>query len=104
MRNLDLKRAAALMEQPKLLGDGRNVYDPRVVQDAGLLYRSFGRGQDLLMLKRRGLVTGGARFIGSHLCERLLSEGYRVICIDNLRTGSFENVARLICLDHGAER
>jgi dTDP-glucose 4,6-dehydratase len=41
----------------------------------------------------RALVTGGAGFIGSHLCERLLSEGYRVVCMDNLSTGILENVA-----------
>jgi dTDP-glucose 4,6-dehydratase len=40
----------------------------------------------------RALVTGGAGFIGSHLCERLLSEGYRVVCMDNLSTGALENV------------
>jgi dTDP-glucose 4,6-dehydratase len=45
--------------------------------------------------KRRALVTGGAGFLGSHLCERLLSEGYRVVCVDNLRTGSLDNVAHL---------
>jgi dTDP-glucose 4,6-dehydratase len=45
--------------------------------------------------KPRALVTGGAGFLGSHLCERLLSEGYRVLCMDNLRTGSLENVAHL---------
>jgi dTDP-glucose 4,6-dehydratase len=45
--------------------------------------------------KLRALVTGGAGFLGSHLCERLLSEGYRVLCMDNLRTGSLENVAHL---------
>jgi len=39
------------------------------------------------------LVTGGAGFIGSHLCERLLSEGYRVVCMDNLSTGVLGNVA-----------
>jgi dTDP-glucose 4,6-dehydratase len=44
---------------------------------------------------RRALVTGGAGFVGSHLCERLLSEGYRVLCMDNLRTGSLENLAHL---------
>jgi dTDP-glucose 4,6-dehydratase len=43
----------------------------------------------------RALVTGGGGFVGSHLCERLLSEGYRVVCMDNLRTGSLENVAHL---------
>jgi len=38
---------------------------------------------------------GGAGFIGSYLCERLLKEGYRVVCMDNLRTGSLENIAHL---------
>lgn len=42
--------------------------------------------------KPRALVTGGAGFIGSHLCERLLAEGYRVVCMDNLRTGRLENL------------
>jgi dTDP-glucose 4,6-dehydratase len=45
--------------------------------------------------KPRALVTGGAGFVGSHLCERLLSEGYHVLCVDNLVTGSPENVAHL---------
>jgi dTDP-glucose 4,6-dehydratase len=45
--------------------------------------------------KKRALVTGGAGFLGSHVCERLLSEGYHVVCMDNLRTGSLENVAHL---------
>jgi len=45
--------------------------------------------------KKRALVTGGAGFLGSHLCEGLLAEGYSVICMDNLRTGSLDNVAHL---------
>jgi dTDP-glucose 4,6-dehydratase len=40
----------------------------------------------------RVLVAGGAGFIGSHLCERLLSEGHQVICIDNLCTGDLRNI------------
>jgi dTDP-glucose 4,6-dehydratase len=41
------------------------------------------------------VVTGGAGFLGSHLCDRLLAEGHRVICVDNLETGSLENVAHI---------
>ncbi len=43
-RELDLERAAALMEEPKVLVDGRNVVEPEVALEAGLLYRGFGRG------------------------------------------------------------
>jgi len=43
----------------------------------------------------RVLVTGGAGFIGSHLCGKLLSMGHRVVCLDNLSTGSKDNVRRL---------
>jgi dTDP-glucose 4,6-dehydratase len=43
----------------------------------------------------RALVTGGAGFLGSHLCERLLSEDYSVVCVDNMSTGDLENVAHL---------
>ncbi len=41
------------------------------------------------------VVTGGAGFLGSHLCERLLAESHRVICVDNLITGKWDNVAHL---------
>ncbi len=43
----------------------------------------------------RALVTGGAGFLGSHLCERLLDEGYKVVCMDNLITGSLANIEHL---------
>lgn len=43
----------------------------------------------------RILVTGGAGFIGSHLCDRLLADGHEVIAIDNLITGSLDNIAHL---------
>jgi UDP-glucuronate decarboxylase len=45
---------------------------------------------------KRILVTGGAGFIGSHLCERLLKEGNEVICVDNFFTGAKENIVHLI--------
>ncbi len=45
---------------------------------------------------KRILVTGGAGFIGSHLCERLLEEGHEVICLDNYFTGSKRNIVHLI--------
>ena len=41
------------------------------------------------------VVTGGAGFLGSHLCDHLLEQGHRVICVDNLETGSLENIAHL---------
>ena len=45
---------------------------------------------------KRILVTGGAGFLGSHLCERLISEGHDVLCVDNLYTGSRDNILPLI--------
>lgn len=42
------------------------------------------------------LVTGGAGFLGSHLCERLLNDGHDVLCVDNFFTGSKENIAHLV--------
>lgn len=47
------------------------------------------------MARNRVLITGGAGFLGSHLCERFLAEGWEVICMDNLITGSLDNVEHL---------
>ena len=44
----------------------------------------------------RTLITGGAGFLGSHLCDRLVQEGHEVICMDNLITGNMDNIAHLI--------
>ncbi len=47
-------------------------------------------------LRKRVLVTGGAGFLGSHLCARLLAEGHDVICVDNFFTGTKDNIAPLL--------
>lgn len=49
-----------------------------------------------MKLGKKAVVAGGAGFIGSHLCERLLIEGYKVICLDNLYTGRMDNISHLL--------
>ncbi len=51
---------------------------------------------DIKMSKKRVLVTGGAGFIGSHLCKRLLDEGNEVLCVDNFFTGNRSNIHNLL--------
>lgn len=46
--------------------------------------------------RKKVMVTGGAGFLGSHLCERLLEQGHDVLCVDNFYTGSKDNIAHLI--------
>jgi len=48
------------------------------------------------LVQKRVLVTGGAGFLGSHLCERLLQDGHNVLCADNLYTGTKTNIAHLM--------
>jgi dTDP-glucose 4,6-dehydratase len=47
----------------------------------------------------RTIITGGAGFVGSHLCERFLAEGHEVVCVDNFITGTAENIAHLRASD-----
>ncbi len=47
-------------------------------------------------MKKTAVVTGGAGFLGSHLCDKLIAEGIKVICIDNLLTGNIENIEHLM--------
>src|SRR5262249_20731833 len=61
-----------------------------------------GRGSEGALARRtlgaanvRTVITGGAGFIGSHLCERFLARGHVVVCVDNLITGAEDNVAHL---------
>jgi len=47
-------------------------------------------------MSKRAVITGGAGFLGSHLCERFLAEGWSVLCVDNLLTGNKDNIAHLL--------
>jgi UDP-glucuronate decarboxylase len=51
-------------------------------------------------VRKRVLVTGGAGFIGSHLCERLLADGHDVLCVDNFFTGTRDNIGHLLGNPH----
>lgn len=52
------------------------------------------------MDRRRILITGGAGFLGSHLCDRLIGEGHEILCMDNFFTGSKDNIRHLLDHDH----
>ena len=51
-------------------------------------------------LRKRVMVTGGAGFLGSHLCDRLVDAGHEVLCVDNLFTGTKQNIAHLLSQPH----
>ena len=50
--------------------------------------------------RKRILITGGAGFLGSHLCKRLLDDGHDIICVDNFFTGSKDNILELLGNPH----
>jgi dTDP-glucose 4,6-dehydratase len=60
-------------------------------EQAGVLARSFGPTSPV----PTAVVTGGAGFLGSHLCDYLLTEGHRVVCVDNLETASLQNIEHI---------
>jgi dTDP-glucose 4,6-dehydratase len=64
------------------------------MKDAGFYYNSIGRKTISINMKKV-LVTGGAGFLGSHLCDRFIKEGYHVIAMDNLITGNIKNIEHL---------
>jgi dTDP-glucose 4,6-dehydratase len=66
---------------------------PQIAQIAAV---RTGQGEaDSIRTMSTCVVTGGAGFLGSHLCEHLLGQGHRVICIDNLETGSLQNIEHI---------
>ena len=110
--NLDLSRLRQELKYPIVI-DGRNLYDPEVMAAQGFTYYSVGRAaahpdgvpaavsRNMLkngkqgMREKRAVVTGGAGFLGSHLCDALLGEGWNVVAVDNLITGRRANLHHL---------
>ena len=62
--------------------------------------RAPGANNNNMQAKKRILVTGGAGFLGSHLCERLVESGNYVICVDNFFTGTQDNIRQLVDAPH----
>ena len=75
--------------------DRRRVIRSFPVYASGVRDSAIGRDTDWKGKMGRILVTGGAGFLGSHLCERLLQEGHEVLCVDNYFTGRRANIAPL---------
>src|SRR5690349_7618052 len=69
-------------------------------RSAAGVHIDFSCGENCLMrpynTSKRTLVTGGAGFLGSHLCDRLIEQGHDVLCVDNMFTGSKRNTEQLL--------
>lgn len=74
------------------------VLSPRTV-DTHWMVLTIPLSPERLFMSKRILITGGAGFLGSHLCERLLEQEHEVICMDNLFTGSKQNIRHLLAND-----
>ncbi len=87
-------KAYALTLQPEIRSGkfSQNVG----IDEKGKINLGYNYSNKGIKTMKRILVTGGAGFIGSHLCERLVNEGHDVICLDNFYTGSKENVWHLL--------
>ena len=92
-------RSTPRMHSPlvrRLFGEGEEEdASPITVSSAGRFDGPRDRGVEFRTMKSI-LVTGGAGFVGSHLCERLLARGDEVICADNYFTGSRRNIEHLL--------
>jgi UDP-glucuronate decarboxylase len=77
---------------------GLKTFGSREKSEAGkkLGEESNSTKRKSMHFQKRALVTGGAGFLGSHLCERLVEEGFDVICVDNFYTGSKRNIVNLL--------
>ena len=94
-----------LTKSPSCIGPA-NLWDPKVerfsfhfdmaVSMAHALRRMALAESDFMHLEKRILVTGGAGFLGSHLCERLLADGTSIVCLDNFFTGARRNIEHLL--------
>jgi FlaA1/EpsC-like NDP-sugar epimerase len=57
---------------------------------------TFDKNYKMILTNKNVLITGGAGFIGSNLCDKLLAQNNQVVCLDNLLTGKKENIAHLL--------
>lgn len=93
-RNPDYQAVADQLKS-KVIFDGRNALNPKDVKKHGFEYYCVGRQSLFEEWSMKILVAGGAGFIGSHLVDRLLSEGHQVDILDNFVTGREDNIAHL---------